>query len=202
MPKIKGYVTILEFDSKSFTKALKDSNLKEFKAAAAAFIRAAVPLVPVDTGMARGSFLNLSRALRRAGFDAPVPIIPKRKHTIRKPIWYYATRRKRIPKSPESGASLATPMDRVFVWNSRDQLVFNFTSKVRHYVIMDFSGGETERPWESFAAGREAFFNHISTMKERLPKIKAFIIKTRIQMGPGSTYPSHLAASNKQRTVR
>ena len=67
MPRAFCKIELLSFREKEYTKHLEKHTLRSFAKATKAFIEAAAPLIPVDTGMARGSLLNMSRALENMG---------------------------------------------------------------------------------------------------------------------------------------
>lgn len=174
MLKVSGSVDVLDFDAAAYTKAVNEKIAAEFRQAARAFIRAALPRVPVDSGMARGSFLNVGRFLRVA-----VPITPRRTGLK----YYPGGGKKPILKTAEAGAKLATRGEDV-VKVLRGRVTFTFQTKVFHYLLED-QFGVRSGPWGSFEAGRAAFIESVRTLKDRLPSIKGFITKTTITFGDG-----------------
>lgn len=178
MPRLYGTVDILTFDSKGYTATLRKGLEVQFRQAARAFIRAAIPLIPVQTGMARGSFLNIGRYLRVA-----VPINPTKFNQQ-----YFPPRGgDPIPKTPESGAALSTSPDQIIRWEG-DRISFEFQSGVFHLTLEDLIGVRSPTaPWHSFITGRLAFHNELRNLRNRLPKIKSFVTRTSITFGRGST---------------
>lgn len=183
--RIYGTIDVLKFDSKGYSAALKKAIEVQFRQAARAFIRAAVPLIPVDTGMARGSFLNIGRFLKVA-----VPINP-----LRRGQRYYPGG---LPKTPQAGANLSTPITEIFTWDG-DKLAFTFQSKVLHLTLEDHIGVRSPTaPWKAFDAGRDAFMSTLHGMK--LPKVKSYVVKTTITFGRGSKVTSSPIRLRKQET--
>ena len=183
--RIRGTIDVLKFDSKGYNAALRKAIEVQFRQAARAFIRAAVPLIPVETGMARGSFLNIGRYLRVA-----IPINPTKFRQR-----YYPGG---LPKTPQAGANLSTPVSEIFNWDG-DKLVFTFQSDVLHLSLEDQIGVRSPTaPWKAFDAGRDAFMSTLSGMK--LPNVKSYITKTTITFGRGSKITSSPIRLRKQET--
>lgn len=176
--RIYGTVDVLNFDAAGYTRAVREAIEAEFRQAARAFIRAAIPRVPVQTGMARGSFLNVGRFLRVA-----VPITPTRFNQR-----YYPPGGGSIPKTPESGAALSTRPESM-IKRQGNRVTFTFQTGVFHYTLEDAIGVRSG-PWGSFAAGRAAFTARIRNLRTRLPKIGAFVTRTSITFGRGSPIAS------------
>lgn len=171
--------SLLKFDAQTAQKDIRKAVQNRMRLAAAAFIRASVPHVPVDTGMARGSFLNLARALTRAGFPVSVDINPVRVGTRKKPIWYYSEKGERLPKRPTTGASLSE----YAFYSKGDKYTFDFETNVWHYAIMDFYNVKGNGPWESFKIGREAFLSVMQGLKDDIPNLEKYITKTTVRSG-------------------
>ena len=138
--------------------------------AAKAFVQAAVSydLIPVDTGMSKGAYLNLGALL-----GISVPINPK---THKRPMIYnpYKGARK-MPKTPQSGAALSD-----YVFSRTDtEVKFMFSTEVYQYVLNDFAGGvnpNPDAPWGSFQAGHDAFMEYFNEhIGASLPSINFFL---------------------------
>lgn len=176
MPRIYGTLDVLKFDNVGYTKAARKALEVQFRRAARAFVRAAIPKIPVQTGMAKGSFLNLGRYLRIA-----IPISPTKFNQK----YYPPGKGRPIPKTPESGAALSTPAQQTIKWVG-NRLLFEFQSSVFHLTLEDLIGVRSPTsPWGSFAAGRTAFLQEMRNLKDRLPSIKSYITKTTITYGRG-----------------
>ena len=164
--------------------------------AAKAFVLAAYPKVPVETGMSRGSFLKLARKLKIS-----IPIVPKRHKTVTKRYKtktgtiekqyvvnvakkrYYFSDGRSIPKNKESGSRLS---DYEIVANSK-RIRFMFQTKVFQYNLLDTNTTGLPQgylPWQSFKAGKEAFD---AVLDEFIPPdLEKYITQTRISVGFGA----------------
>lgn len=188
--RLYGTIDLLEFDSTGYTAAVNRAIEAEFRQAAREFIRAAYPLVPVQSGMARGSFLNIGRFLRVA-----VPIAPRRFNQRYYPPGGGAS----IPKTPESGASLSTPPNQI-IRRDGNRVIFEFNTRVFHYTLEDLIGVRSG-PWGSFAAGRAAFMTRMRNLRNRLPNIGSYITRTTITYGRSTPIRSAPVRLRKQETV-
>lgn len=163
--KLSGTINILRFDSDAYTKAFRKALEIQMRQATRAFLRAAIPLVPVQTGMARGAFLNIGRFLNVA-----VPITP----TVFGKFYYPG----RLPKTAETGALLTThPEDIITI--EGDRITLHIDTQIIHLALEDIIGVHSG-PWGSFEAGRKAFIKAMKNIKQRLPKIKSYITRTKV----------------------
>lgn len=144
--------------------------------AAVEFIKASVPKVPVDTGMARGSFLNMARALNRFGFGVTVDINPARIHSRKKPLYYYTKSGERLPKTPQQGAKLTE----YALGIEGNKVIFSFKSNVIHYALMDFYNVKGNGPWGSMEAGMIAFRAKMKELKGGKIGLAKFLTKYKI----------------------
>ena len=168
MGRINIYAETLEIDENKYRRQINKILEKEVRQAARAFLRAAIPLIPIDTGMAVGSYLHIGRFLNVA--------VPRGRGPYPGQMIYRHTDRREFPKSPESGADLSTSPGDAFKNDGR-RFRFIFQSKVYHYILNDF--GFVHGPWGSINAGREAFLNYArTTIKSKIPHLRKFIVKT------------------------
>lgn len=214
MGRIRTTIRIPSLDLANLKIAIKQAIEVQSRIAARAFVRAAVPRVPIQSGMARGSFLNLGRALNVAipmplpykGDVAYVEVARKRKgirphlykdgDTYKKYIkWYYHPNGKRYRKTPESGAVLSSvaagaKAEDLFAWKDNGTLVFNYQSAVNHFNLNNFFGTQTtpSSPWHAIEAGKDAYMEEIAKIRERLPKISEFLFESNITHGALSRY--------------
>lgn len=156
--------------------------------AAKAFVINAYPEVPVETGMARGSFLKLAKKL-----NISIPIVPKRYKTVMKKYetkkgtrityrmidiskkrYYMGKGKRSLPKNQYSGSKLAT----FELLTNTKRIKFMFQTKVFHYNLLD------EMQWQSFRTGLTAF-NKV--MDEYKPvDINKFVTYTELSIGYGN----------------
>src|SRR5205809_7342881 len=92
---------VLTIKDDEYRRAVTNYILGRMYEAARAFVRAAIPKIPVDSGMARGTFLNIGKLL-----NLTIPI-----NSISSGKLYYRGA-ERLPKQPETGAALAISTDR------------------------------------------------------------------------------------------
>ena len=173
MPFVKFKIRTLEFKHAKYSKSVKRIIAIQFRESARAFLRAAIPLVPVETGMARGSFLNIAKFLRVSLVINP---------TKTKQMYYGAGGGGPLmQKNKESGASLSTFS--IPGKSGKKKLEFKFNSAVWHYQLEDRIGVRSpSAPWNSIAIGMVAFNQKMSGLLTRpdFPKIKDFITTTEV----------------------
>jgi hypothetical protein len=177
MPGFRFEAEVIRLDHKAFSKTAIETLDTQMRNAAREFLRAAIPRVPIDTGMAVGSFLNIGRFLRIAVPIGPGPY--SRKHPNWKtPQTYTHTDGTKMPKTPESGANLSTDPAQAFR-REGEKVSFDFRSDVYHYMLNDI--GLKYGPWHSFSAGRAAFEEYTrEILPGKLPKVYEFIRKRNI----------------------
>lgn len=168
---------ILAFNVEAYTKTLKKSIRVSMNKAARAFIRAAIVNVPIQSGMSRGTFLNLGKLLRVA---IPIP------GTVGGLRYYGPNARGQI-KSPALGASLSSDATEIF---RQDGTAFHFHygNDVIHYNVNDFFGHIPSAPWLSYERGAEAFEVELKRrLTISIPKLKSFVIVTKVTSSEGVT---------------
>lgn len=146
----------VQFDAKGFMVATRHALQESFYRAAQAFIEAAAPNVPIRTGMARGSFLNLAQLLERKGFKPNVDIPTRVQETTRsgKAYRYKHSDGSIWPKGPGSAKRLSTLGSQAFNFK-HGNYEFNYGTSVVHFNIND------PTKWHSFFEGRVAFLREL-----------------------------------------
>jgi hypothetical protein len=190
--RFSGHVNIPTLDILGLTDKQKEVLDAFMRQAARAYVRAAISKIPIQTGMARGSYLNIGRFLKVA-----IPLAGASNYRIRsrhgksykeKNFWYYPPGGgRRLPKTPETGANLTA--FKLGPVQKSNGIAYEFTvnSKVFHLTLEDQIGVKSpSAPWQSTQAGREAWLTHMKGLKKRLPKIKDYISNTTISFGRGS----------------
>lgn len=215
MGRIRATIRIPGLDLPNLKNAIKQAIELQSRIAARAFVRASVPRVPIQSGMARGSFLNLGRAL---GVAVPIPVayrgdvayveVARKRKGIRPHLykdgdtykkyikWYYHPNGKRYRKTPQTGADLSSVQagakaEDLFTWKDNGTLVFNFQSAVNHFNLNDFLGGTpnvASSPWGAFETGKDAYIAEIAKIRDRLPKVSDFMFESNITHGALSRY--------------
>lgn len=169
MLQLRVKIDTLSFNRRGFAFALDRAIKKAMLAGARAFLEVTYPRVPVYTGMARGSLFNLGRLV-----NVNIPINPTLDTK-------QLAAEKRRGRSIAHGKKLGTPSRKIIqkTKNTKGQVQwqFRFNSDVEHYRINEIYHVIPSGPWESFAAGRDAFF-----IAYRLsfvyPKLNKYVIKT------------------------
>lgn len=190
--RFSGHVNIPTLDIQALTDKQKEVLDGFMRQAARAYVRAAISKIPIQTGMARGSYLNIGRFLKVA-----IPLTGASNYRIRnrrgksykeKNFWYYPPGTgRRLPKTPETGAKLTA--FKLGLVPKADGFAHEFTinSKVFHLTLEDQIGVKSPTaPWHSTQAGREAWLAYMRGLKKRMPKITDFISMTTISFGRGS----------------
>lgn len=191
---MRVYATLacFKFNKGEMTKTLKNQIRQNILIAAKDFIEVAAPLTPVDTGMARGSFLNLQALLGATGHspDTDIPITPQRKLERRRAdgtstlIYKHYDEKKSFvrdyPKTPESARSLSTPREKILT-EVEGQWKFTYETRVTHFNIND-------RYWQAFELGRGVMLERLKLLQKKLPKIKSFILRSTLSAGRENGY--------------
>ncbi len=175
----KGYIT------QTF-KELKE----QFLYAAQEALEYAAPTVPIDTGMARGSFLNLVHLLNANGLSTTVDIPTEPQHTNKdgSPLRYWHTsgfrlpkkvkgkadKRGSLPKTPKIGANLSTSRGQI-IKRSGDKLSFVYETNVKHFNIND------PELWRSYSTFRSVFAFRLAQFKP--PQLGKFILMSNVSGG-------------------
>jgi len=181
MMKAVFKLTKVEFDYDRYTKKLHDAILKATIDAAIAFYSAAVPLVPVYTGRARGALDTLARELhidipaanpasysyRRNGKARNLTRPNRYSEGIGRVQWPSALSQRNYTFSFSAQALNATGTD-YYRWNDTE-----VARKGEHGVIV---GLNMPTPWQSFATGNEAFQEKLHDSLDTIPKIKDYIV--------------------------
>ena len=132
--KVSGSIALIEVDLSLFKKHFKEDMSKNVLDATKVWLREAEGKVPVLTGMAKGSLLDVA-----AVSDTHLVISPRGK-------------RNRISKGRALGT--ATPKYGPKIYR------MTIKSRVEHYVLLeDEAGGSKTSPWKSFDAGIMAVEN-------------------------------------------
>lgn len=189
---MRFYATInaLKLNRNRYTKAIKTHIYGSFVRAAVKFMDAAAPAIPVDTGMARGTFLNLLALARNLGINssASIPANPQRTRKDGSPLTYYHHDGSKRDKIPVEGARLSTPADKIIQFRG-DKINMEFNTSVWHLDLNErFNTRVPGTPWHSFNRGREAFMRSLADLKDNMPRIEKYITVTTISGGRKSNF--------------
>ena len=202
----------IQFNAKGYITATYASLRGQMLAAAAEFVKVAAPLVPIDTGMARGSFLNMLQLLDtnsdpdNANLGAYARSIPngipteaQRRLRNGQYIKYYHLDGNVYRKTPATAKKFTTSRGQI-IKRDGDKLVFNYEIDVVHFNIMD-EHNPYGPSWHSIRRGREAFVQKMSEWKpEQLSKYVLMSTQTKTS-GPNGDSEDPVTLRN-QRTVK
>lgn len=163
----KGYFERLEFNvpawEAAFFKALED----QLKKAMVEFLLAAIPLVPVYTGMARGTFRPLGRFLN---VQIPIDPVPGA-----------------LSAHPTMGADAGEAFGQDFEFGTSEhgKPFVRFNIDLEYFKINELTPGPAwlkhPGPWHSFEAGRKAFREYLrNNLTINMPRIGKFVVRTRV----------------------
>jgi hypothetical protein len=184
--KVTFVATGFQFKRAEFSDAFKKAIQLEMRNGAKEFVKAALIRVPVRTGFARGTLLNLGDAIGYAGATNKPAFARKLDKRRLKVVnvsvngaeEYYQG----VPKTPENARQFSTPLNKVFTNNGRT-FSFNYEQTVLYYEINDASSNRytPSAPWRSFEFGSAAFIDYLERVGlQRLPAITEYIVKKRI----------------------
>lgn len=129
------------------------------------YIRKAISKVPVDYGMARGTFLNIAEKLNET-----VPINPKR---TKYGVWYRQKGKGPVVRSPNAGRLFAHPYfpnTESIVKIEGDNITFEFSNDLLYYYLNEF--GLVHGPWNSFEEGKVELLKYFNeNLANDLPQI-------------------------------
>lgn len=154
--KFTAQVVIFELDERGLINNIRKSVEDATYDAANQFLEAAAPNVPIRTGMARGSFLNLRQILKSKSIDSFVDI-PTRPQMVTKSgraYTYIHSDGGKFPKTPFTARKFSTKTKKIISWEN-DRVLFNYQIDVVHFNVNDVKLG-----WMSIQRGKEAFLRH------------------------------------------
>lgn len=151
--KFKGDFKIIEFNLSDYIRKLEKQMQSHLEFIARQWVVATTGRVPLWSGMARGSLLNLSRLVNGKIILSPLKT------------------KSRIPQGISLGNAeikIETPI-----------YVFSVSTKVPHYVIQEYAyvGVSKTAPWQSFEAGRSVFEIFSKTIRLPTPDFKGKSIR-------------------------
>lgn len=197
--EFKANIVFLRFDKKAFTQKLEAALKKLSKAAAVEFVNAAAPKVPILTGFARGTFLNILKAAGVAQSKLPDFSVLQNaekglKKTLSRPNFKFRPPRRKkfkvVQKSFQNSAQFATSPEDIISINVENGVAkFTFATTIDYFRINDASQNPRtpSSPWQSFEAGKTAYLNYLrANAVAGMPNPGKFIITTRAKPGEKS----------------
>lgn len=197
--RISATVAKLQFDVKGAEDDFLGALYHVMLQAAEQFLKVAAPAVPVDTGMARGSFLNLLQLLQANGYGHGVliPTEPQRTKKDGEPLRYYPVRvgrvhghkvalysSKTLPKTPATAMQLSTAINSILTLKGKEW-VFQYETRVAHFNINEYG-----RNWKAFALGREAMDSFLLSggVAKMLPNLSSYLKISSLGSGRSNPY--------------
>lgn len=172
MPRFNGHFQTLKFKTDELQLDFRKIVVQRIRDAAREFLHTAFEVVPQQTGLAAGTFLDLAAALDTQLFILPVTTRP----------WHYQGG-KAYRKVPESGTYFATHY--LPDPNGNGPLDFTFQVTLNYFNIEEFFGLRSRTsPWHSFQEGQAKFMQKI---REPLPiDLKSYTVRSTVSFGPGN----------------
>jgi len=167
MPRISGKFSIPKLQDQELSSDIEKLLIQHMRDAARDFIVAAFEVVPVQSGLAAGTFLNLAAALDETLSIAPVVFGLKHKQPGVPTV----------PKQPASGKHFEKSH-----LPKEGAVKFSFQVKLNYYNLHEF--GFQQRAWESFERGRIAYLEKMKQIDQI--ELAGYIINTVVSFGPGN----------------
>lgn len=185
MPRLRVTASLPQLDRERYLSDFKKSIDQAFIKAVRKFLLAAVPLIPVWTGFARGAFGNLEDLVGRVQggrIDGRRGGDKKAKSLQPRTWYYYPTRGSRVVRNNVTGRQFATKPSQIFGSGNvtrattKSRMLFKFAVDIKYFDVLDKS------KWGAFAAGRAAFNLELRTQLDKLrPKVGDYIIRRAIK---------------------
>jgi hypothetical protein len=169
MPNLTYSVTFPILDRDRYLRDFRKGIRQAIILAAQAFLKSAIPQIPVWTGMASGALENLEILAGITVGRNPV----KATHGY----YYYPGR---LPRTPELGQSMATPPNEILsgdlvTADTGTQLHVKFEVDIEYFNYLD------ENVWRAFDLGEEAFnYTLQQELARQLPNIQDYFVVRRI----------------------
>jgi hypothetical protein len=154
LKKLKFYGQFLgaRIDLPSYREQLKEAMMHRLHEAADAWLQAVLGKVPLWSGMARGSLLELSELV-----NGTVVLTPLKAKS-------------RIPE----GKALGTAIEEI----DNDRVTITIKTNVPHYNLQEYSSSRSPTsPWQSLQAGASAFNKSVADFKPVQVKLKPVKVK-------------------------
>lgn len=192
--KLTFTASVEQFDKNKYMAAVKEAIRKCFMKAGQKFLLAAIPKVPIWTGMARGAFRSAEDLFGKVTADAQSGGYrirttrskgegrgggDKITKTFRKGYYYYPPGGGRIARTPQAGRQFATPTDQILdltgvsLASGRNAFYFKFEINIKYFDVLD------EAKWGAMRAGAKALEDYVKANLE-LPDPLQFMTRKTI----------------------
>lgn len=153
--KFTGVFIGAKLDLQEYQSRLQEYLWQELKTAAKAWLAGTGGRVPVWSGMAKGSLLELSELINGTLVVSPL----------------------KVPSRIPLGRSLGTALPEITPTSAQ----ITITTDVEHYNIQEVGraakGGSPSAPWRSLEAGADAYRGAVKDVRLPLPRFKPVITK-------------------------
>lgn len=188
--------TVDKFDKEGYIKALQKEMNRVFKKAGQRFLLAAIPKIPILTGMARGAFRNLEDVVGKVTNDATsgVRIRATRLKSEKRggggrntgsnttgTYYYYPPGGGRVLRTPQSGRPFATQSDQILdltgatLASGKTSFYFRFKVDITYLDI-------NEVKWQAFKLGGDALAEFVKD-NLNLPDPLKFVTRKIVKGG-------------------
>lgn len=170
-------------DVNKYQNAVAAEMRKVFLKAGQRFLLAAIPRIPIFTGMARGAFREAEDLFGKVTVDTQSPTGYRIRGTrggghaivsnFLKGFYYYPPGGSRIQRTPQAGRQFATPSGQILkasLVQTRYGLSFKFAIDITYVNYLD------ALKWGAFRAGQDAFIDYVTT-NLNLPNPLQFAIR-------------------------
>lgn len=185
MPKLKLTVSWPQLDRErylaDFRKAVDQAVIK----AARKFLLAAVPRIPIYSGMARGALSNLEDVAGRVDngrIRGTLGGWKNRKKFNPNTVYYYPPGKNRVVRTNLQGRKFATKAKeiisegRLTKATKGSRIVFKFSVDITYFDYLD------KNKWGAFKAGKAAFDAELKKrLKTDLPQLGKYLIRREIK---------------------
>lgn len=172
MPNFVAKIRLPFLDRKRISNVLYAKVKKVIVLALFEFLKEALKHIPVDTGMAQGTLIPLSLAIRRsAGEFISIPTSPPQNKSP-----YSTIDGERVLRTPELGATYGNPrlIDDI-IKRFVSQINVQYGTALRYFTLLDIQGGKGHAPWGAYATGAAAFNAYLkANLKNEVAKVLDF----------------------------
>jgi hypothetical protein len=191
--KLTISATIENLDRDKYATAVRDEMRRVFFKGAQRLMLAAIPRIPIWTGMARGAFLNLEDLVGKVTKDAQsggyrirttrsagIRRLGGGRDVSRKPgYYYYPPGAGRVLRTPQAGRAFSTPTEDImpltagFLAKGRTAYYFRYQVNLTYFDML-------EPKWGAFKAGEQAMMAYVEENFE-LPDPMKYLIKKTVR---------------------
>lgn len=164
--KLSFVASVEVFDKEKYMEAVKVAIRQCFMKAGQKFLLAAIPRVPIWTGMARGAFRNAEDLFGKVTSDSDGTRVRSgrgggKSNTGRRGWYYTPPGGSKIQRTPQAGRLFSTPPEGILeraggvtLASGRDAFYFQFEVNITYFTKLD-------EKWGAFKAGGKALEDYV-----------------------------------------